>query len=226
MIWTDTGFLLSKIAFQENSIIANFYTRKHGKCAGIIYGATSKKIKSYLQNGNELYLEYYSKSDNALGYFKTEILKPYTSKFFSEKTKLSCIVSVLDLIKILTVEGQENFKIYNLIDKLFFLLNNENWKSDYIFWELSLLKFIGFDLNLVEYCKYDEVENKKKYFIQSSSKKLTVPNFLVENTKENISDRDFYDSLNLLSEYLKKNILIPNNVNFPSSRQIFINNFK
>ena len=73
MMWTDTGFLLSKIAFQENSIIANFYTKKHGKCAGIIYGATSKKIKNYLQNGNELYLEYYSKSDNSLGYFKTYI---------------------------------------------------------------------------------------------------------------------------------------------------------
>ncbi len=226
MMWTDTGFLLSKIAFQENSIIANFYTKKHGKCAGIIYGATSKKIKNYLQNGNELYLEYYSKSDNSLGYFKTEILKPCTSKFFSEKRKLTCIVSMLDLIKILTVDGQENSKIYNLIDKLFMLLNNNNWKSDYVFWELNLLKYIGFDLNLIDYCKYDEVENKKIYFIESASKKLIVPNFLLENIKENISDRDIYDSLNLISEYMKKNIFIPNNINFPTSRRNFINYFK
>ena len=226
MMWDDTGFLLSKIAFQENSIIANFYTKKHGKCAGIIYGATSKKIKNYLQNGNELYLEYYSKSDNSLGYFKTEILKPCTSKFFSEKRKLTCIVSMLDLIKILTVDGQENSKIYNLIDKLFMLLNNNNWKSDYVFWELNLLKYIGFDLNLIDYCKYDEVENKKIYFIESASKKLIVPNFLLENIKENISDRDIYNSLNLISEYMKKNIFIPNNINFPISRQNLINYFK
>ena len=226
MIWTDTGFLLSKIAFQENSIIANFYTKKHGKYAGIIYGATSKKIKNYLQNGNELYLEYHSKSDNTLGYFKIEILKPYTSKFFSEKIKLNCIVSTLDLIKILTVDGQENSKIYSLIDKLFILLNDENWKSDYVFWELDLLKYIGFDLNLIEYCKYDEIENKKKYFIEGTSKKLKVPNFLVENIKEDIPDRDIYDSLNLISEYMKKNIFIPNNINFPTSRLNFINYFK
>ena len=226
MIWTDTGFLLSKIAFQENSIIANLYTKKHGKCAGIIYGATSKKIKNYLQNGNELYLEYHTKSDNTLGYFKTEILKPYTSKFFSEKIKLTCIVSMLDLIKILTVEGQENSKIYNLIDRLFILLDNENWKSDYIFWELNLLKYIGFDLNIIDYCKKEEAENKKKYFIESTSKKLIVPNFLVENIKENISDRDIYNSLNLISEYMKKNIFIPNNINFPISRQNLINYFK
>ena len=226
MIWTDTGFLLSKIAFQENSIIANFYTKKHGKCAGIIYGATSKKIKNYLQNGNELYLEYHSKSDNTLGYFKIEILKPYTSKFFSEKIKLTCIVSMLDLIKILTVDGQKNSKIYSLIDKLFMLLNDENWKSNYVFWELNLLKYIGFDLNLIDYCKYDKIENKKKYFIESISKKLKVPNFLVENIEEDISDRDIYDSLNLISEYMKKNIFIPNNINFPTSRLNFINYFK
>ena len=226
MIWTDTGFLLSKIAFQENSIIANLYTKKHGKCAGIIYGATSKKIKNYLQNGNELYLEYHSKSDNTLGYFKIEILKPYTSKFFSEKIKLTCIVSMLDLIKILTVDGQENSKIYNLIDKLFMLLNNKNWKSDYVFWELNLLKYIGFDLNIIDYCKQEKTENKKKYFIESISKKLKVPNFLVENIEEDISDRDIYDSLNLISEYMKKNIFIPNNINFPTSRLYFINYFK
>ena len=40
MIWTDTGFLLSKTPFQENSVIANFFTKKHGKFSGIIYGAT------------------------------------------------------------------------------------------------------------------------------------------------------------------------------------------
>ncbi len=87
MIWTDSGFLLSKISFQENSVIANFYTKNHGKCAGIIYGATSKKIKNYLQNGNKFHLEYRSKNDSTLGYFKTEIINPYSSKYFDEKKK-------------------------------------------------------------------------------------------------------------------------------------------
>ena len=146
MIWSDKGFLLSKLAFQENSIIANFYTKKHGKCSGIIYGATSKKIKNYLQKGNELYLEYNSKNENTLGYFKVEIINPYTSKFFSDKKKLNCIVSMLELIKILTVDGQENKKFINLLMNYLNYLNKENWEVEYIFWELNLLKFIGFDL--------------------------------------------------------------------------------
>ena len=226
-MWSDEGFLLSKLAFQENSIIANFYTKNHGKCSGIIYGATSKKIKNYLQKGNKLYIEYNSKNENALGYFKVEIINPNTSKFFSEKEKLNCIVSALELIKILTVEGQENIKIYKLIDELFILLNRENWSYEYVFLELNLLKFIGFDLNIRYYCKHKIADNNKSYYIENSQKKMIVPNFLVENYKVNkISNKDIYNSLTLISEYMKKNIFIPNNINFPNSRKIFINQFK
>ena len=70
------------------------------------------------------------------------------------------------------------------------------------------------------------LKNKKKYFIENSSKKIIVPNFLIENNRENISDKDIYNSLNLISEYMKKNIFIPNNINFPFSRNNFINYFK
>ena len=43
MQWDDTGFLISKNRYNENSVIAEFFTEKHGKCSGIIFGATSKK---------------------------------------------------------------------------------------------------------------------------------------------------------------------------------------
>ena len=56
MIWNDSAFLLSKSKYNENSIIAEVYTENHGKCSGIIFGATSKKIKNYLQTGNMLHI--------------------------------------------------------------------------------------------------------------------------------------------------------------------------
>ncbi len=133
---------------------------------------------------------------------------------------------MLELIKILTVDGQENQKIYELISKFFKILNNEKWEVDYVYCELSLLKFIGFDLNISEYCKSEVIENAKKYFIESASKKMIVPNFLIEDCRENITNKDIFNSLNLISEYLKKNILLPNNINFPFSRENFIKNFK
>ena len=60
MIWDDTGFLLSKHRYNENSLINEIYTKNHGKISGLIFGGTSKKIKNYLQTGNELFLNYIS----------------------------------------------------------------------------------------------------------------------------------------------------------------------
>ena len=45
MIWDDTGFLISKYRYNENSLIAEIYTKNHGKVSGIIFGGTSKRIK-------------------------------------------------------------------------------------------------------------------------------------------------------------------------------------
>ena len=41
----DEGFLISKNRYSENSLIAELYTKDHGKISGIIFGGTSKKIK-------------------------------------------------------------------------------------------------------------------------------------------------------------------------------------
>ena len=43
MNWIDQGYLISKNTYNENSLIAEFFTKDHGKCSGIIFGGTSKK---------------------------------------------------------------------------------------------------------------------------------------------------------------------------------------
>ena len=75
-----------------------------------------KKIKNYLQIGNKLHLNYNSKNDNSIGYFKVEILNAYSPLYFDHKQKLSCITSAFNLIKILTAESQSNIKLYLLIE--------------------------------------------------------------------------------------------------------------
>ncbi len=73
MNWNDSGFLLSKNKYNENSIIAEIFTEKHGKSSGVIFGASSKKIKNYLQIGNLLHVNYTYKNEGKIGYFKVEI---------------------------------------------------------------------------------------------------------------------------------------------------------
>ena len=132
MQWDDIGYLISKNRYNENSIIAEFYTENHGKSSGIIFGATSNKIKNYLQIGNKLHLNYNYKSESKLGYFKVEIFKAYTPYYFDYKEKLLCIVSAMNLVKLLTVESQSNINVFNLVGDLYSIFNNDNIKSLYI----------------------------------------------------------------------------------------------
>ena len=226
MIWIDEGFLISKNRYSENSLIAEIYTKDRGKISGIIFGGTSKKIKNYLQIGNRLHVNYSSKSDNRIGYFKVEILNAYSPLYFDHKQKLSCITSATNLIKILTVDSQSNIKVYQIIENLFLILNHKDWLKKYIFWELDLLKVLGYDLELKNLVEKDIVDNKTIYFATSSTEKKYVPNFLIEKDVEVNDLKTLLNGLKLVGDYLDKTILKPNNINYPSSRLLFINSLK
>ena len=226
MNWIDEGFLISKNRYSENSLIAEIYTKDRGKISGIIFGGTSKKIKNYLQIGNRLHVNYSSKSDNRIGYFKVEILNAYSPLYFDHKQKLSCITSATNLIKILTVDSQSNIKVYQIIENLFLILNDKDWLKKYIFWELDLLKVLGYDLELKNLVEKDIVDNKTIYFATSSTEKKYVPSFLIEKDIEVNDLKTLLNGLKLVGDYLDKTILKPNNINYPSSRLLFINSLK
>ena len=226
MIWIDEGFLISKNRYSENSLIAEIFTKDRGKISGIIFGGTSKKIKNYLQIGNRLHINYSSKSENRIGYFKVEILNAYSPLYFDHKQKLSCITSATNLIKILTADSQSNIKVYQLIENLFFILDSKDWLRKYIFWELDLLKVLGYDLELESLVEKDTIENKTVYYASSSTEKKYVPNFLIDKDIEVSDLKTLLNGLKLVGDYLDKTILKPNNLNYPSSRLLFINSLK
>ena len=226
MNWIDQGFLVSKSRYSENSVIAELYTFDRGKVSGIIFGGTSKKIKNYLQVGNKLHINYNSKNDNRIGYFKIEILNAYSPFYFDHKQKLSCITSAMNLIKILTAEAQANKKVYSLIEDLFNLLNEQNWLKKYIFWELELLKLLGYDLELENLVEKNLEDNKTVYFATSYTEKKYVPNFLIEKDLEVTDINILLSGLKLVGDYLDKTVLKPNNLNYPNSRLNFLNSLK
>ena len=226
MNWDDSAYLVSKNRYSENSIIAEVFTENHGKISGIIFGGTSKKIKNYLQIGNKIYVNYNSKSVTRIGYFKIEILKALTPLYFDENQKLSCITSAMHLIKLLTAEAQSNKEIFKLIDKFFEILTSDNWIQKYIFWELELLKLLGYDLELKTMVEKEIVDSEINYFVKSSTEKKSIPNFLIDESNLDVNLKNLLKGLKLVSDYLEKSILKPNNLNLPTSRTHFINLLK
>jgi len=226
MNWDDSAYLVSKNRYSENSIIAEVFTENHGKISGIIFGGTSKKIKNYLQIGNKIYVNYNSKSVSRIGYFKIEILKALTPLYFDENQKLSCITSAMHLIKLLTAEAQSNKEIFKLIDNFFEILTSDNWIQRYIFWELELLKLLGYDLELKNMVEKEIVDSEINYYVKSSTEKKSIPNFLIDENNLDVNLKNLLKGLKLVSDYLEKSILKPNNLNLPTSRTHFINLLK
>jgi len=226
MNWEDKGFLISKNRYSENSIISEIFTKNHGKISGIVFGGTSKKIKNYLQIGNQLFVNYNSKSEDKIGYFKLEIQKVYSPIYFENSQKLSCIISAMNLIRLLTAESQSNIKIFSLIEKFYLIISNDLWLKNYIYWELELLKTIGFDLELDNLASKETLNNKTIYFVKTKTEKKIIPSFLIDK-KIIVDDIDvLLKGLKLVSDFLEKTILKPNNLNFPTSRIHFVNSLK
>ena len=226
MRWDDTGFLVSKNKYNENSLISEIYTKNHGKVTGLVFGGTSKKIKNYLQIGNQLHVNYNSKSENRIGYFKLEIQNAFSPIYFEHREKINCIYSVMNLIRLLTAESQSNINIFSLIEKFYYILSKDKWLKDYIFWELELLKVQGFDLELNSRVTKELIDNKTIYVVKSKNEKKIVPNFLIDKNLHVDDLNTLLKGLKLVSDFLEKNILQPNNLNYPISRTHFIDSIK
>jgi len=221
MKFEDKGFLISKNKYNENSAVAEFFTENNGKVSGLIFGASSVKIKNFLLIGNQFNIQFNSKSQNRAGYFKVEIQKIFTPHFLDDKIKLNCILYSLNLIKILTVENQSNKKIYNQFYKLYELLNHNEWIKKFIFWELEVIKLVGYDINFNDYVDSHELKNNQSYILTFDGSK-EIPSFLLKNNNNQINNDELKDGLKIVGDFLNKSVLIPNNINYPLSRNEFI----
>ncbi len=221
MRFEDKGFLINKNKYNENSIIAEFYTENNGKVSGLIFGATSSKIKNFLIIGNQFNLQFNSKNQNKAGYFKVEIEKIFTPFFLEDKIKLNCIIYSLNLIKILTVENQSNKNIYLQCFKLFELLNQKEWIKKFIFWELEVIKLVGYDINFNDYVK-NETYNDNTSYVSTIDGKKEIPSFLLKKNDNEIKNEELKNGLKIVGDFLNKTILLPNNITYPSTRNEFI----
>ncbi len=221
MIWEDECYLLSKRKFRENANIINIFSQKKGKLDGIVYGGTSRKVRNYLQISNKLFVSHTTKSENRVGYFKTELIKPISPLYFNDKERTSALISICSLLNILLPDSQPNKKIYDSFENFINLINSDNWIFLYIFFEINLIKELGYDTNLIEYSNNNEEELKK---VKIDGYNYEIPNFLINRKIPNIlSNFLIRKSLYFTRQIMLNKFFIPNNLLFPKSRIIFEN---
>ena len=222
MNWENEGFILSKRKFRENAIILEVFTSDFGKVNGIVYGGTSRKVKNYLQLTNKIYLNYVSKSDNRIGYFKTELIEAFAPRYFNNKNKILCLNSITSILRILLPENQKSKNIYNSLENLLSHFDNKDWFLNYLYWELNLISNLGFGFDTD---KISNTNGQKNINIKIDNIDYKIPIFLISKDNVNINSNEIYEGLLFTRKLMENKFFIPNNIKFPLSRKIFENKF-
>ena len=224
MNWEDECFLLSKRKFRENANIINIFSQHKGKVTGVVYGGNSRKIRNYLQISNKLFITHNSKSENKIGYFKTELIKPISPMYFDDKKRTSALISLCSILNTLLPEGQPNLNIYKSYDNFIQSVDLENWIILYIFFELNLIKDLGYDPNLAKHNNESSSAQIRKIKIDNFT--YEVPGYLIsKKTPGKISNFLIKKSLYFTRNIIQNRFYIPNNLPFPKSRIILENYF-
>ena len=125
------------------------------------------------------------------------------------------------ILNILLPELQPNQSIFKSFEKFIESLNLENWVILYIFFELNLIKNLGYDPNLSKF-KNDvtNVDEIKKIKIESFY--YEVPEYLIsKKIPDKASNYLIKKSLYFTRHIIQNRFFIPNNLTFPKSRILF-----
>ena len=202
IIWDDEGLILSSINYSETSLILKVFTRKHGVQKGFIRGAKRKKKSNIYEAGNLVSISFKSRTEDMLGVFIVDLMKPSSLLYLNDLKRFSCIISVINLLEFSLLENEPETDLYviskNLINKIFSY--EEGWIEEYIRWEVFLLKKIGFGLELSK-CILSNKKTNLSYVSPKSGcavnkeagkpwekKLLELPKFLISDNKANRSE--------------------------------------
>ena len=158
-----------------------------------------------------------SKGENKVGYFSSELIKPISPLFFDDKKRSICVLSATTILKILLPERQINKKIYLSFEKLIERFNHNDWIKLYIFWELSLIKELGFE---IDFLNKNYSQNHTNNNIKINDRYFRIPKLLFEQNNNNFSNVGIREALTFNRSLLMENFILPHRLKLPLSRNI------
>ena len=158
MQWEDTGILLKKQKFGEKNHIFVFLTKTHGKHAGLYRGKTSLP-----ESGEHIKLNWKARLQDHLGEW-SGIERQQRSPLmhiFGHTGKLYALSSALSLTEKTLAERDAHPILYEYLVTFIKDLQTEDtsWILAYISYEISLLREIGFGMDLSKCAVTGNTEN-------------------------------------------------------------------
>ena len=148
MEWQDTGTVLVARRHGENSAIVEVFTQTHGRHAGVVRGASSRKIAPNLEPGTQVAVTWRARLEEHLGSFAVEPVKSRAASVMGGRLELAALNTVTALLSFTLPEREPHPKLYDrTMSVLDMIGETEAWPLAYLHWELALLDEMGFGLD-------------------------------------------------------------------------------
>lgn len=149
MDWSGTGILLSCRPHGEHAGILDVFTADHGRHAGAMRGAQSRRNTPMLQPGNQLALSWRARLADQLGTFTAEMERDRAALLMADRMRLVGLGATTGLMLYALPDRLPLPGFYDLTVQLLDVMAvTPAWPLMYLRWELALLDTMGFGLSL------------------------------------------------------------------------------
>ncbi len=147
-LWKDQGIVLSARLHGENGAVVSMLTESRGRHCGYVRGAHSARLRALLQPGSLVNAEWQSRVSDSLGNFRLEQVRDYGAEAAMDALKLSALMSACSLCDAALPEREAHPGMFHGLKALLDIFAQDVWGAAYIFWEIALLRELGFRLDL------------------------------------------------------------------------------
>ncbi len=234
MNWTDRAILLMVRPHGEASAIVEVLTPSHGRHAGLVRGATGKRLRGVLQPGNIVDIEWRARLSEHLGMFTLELVDARAPTLFDDPLALSGLGAACAMASLTLPEREPSPHIYQAFDILMEQMAHiDVWPALYVRWEAGILRELGYGLQLEQCAATGTPENLTHVSPRSGQavsaeaaqpyldKLLTLPGFL-RAAATPFEKGDVEAGLALTGYFLERRVLWPVDKQLPEARERMI----
>lgn len=235
--WEDQGIIIAVRPFGEYDAIATLLAEGQGRHAGIVKGGAGKTARSLLQPGNLAKAWWRARLDEQLGTFTLEPLRSFAAAAMESVAALSGLASLCAMIEVTLPEREPHAPVFRHTLYLLEHLGAPGWETEYVLWELALLRDMGYGLDLSVCAATGTTEDliyvsprtgravSRTAGLPYGPRLFSLPAFLRDKTAQAKGPDEIAQGLALTEHFFDTHIFRPHRQQIPAARQRFAARF-